>query len=138
MFPVAMIAWSITKKAKYCYSTKTTSHTPDATSFRGTSNPARTQRPPPYAKLPKKQASKSRNWIWCATRWFERKQMLMIGFLAGVTEQPLRISTEVDYALWASSNTLLDQVVNRPGSVARYLCDIYLKELDTDNIERVH
>lgn len=72
------------------------------------------------------------------TRWFERKQMLMIGFLAGVTEQPLRISTEVDYALWASPNTLLDQVVNRPGSVARYLCDIYLKELDTDNIERVH
>lgn len=62
------------------------------------------------------------------TRWFVRKQMLMIGFIAQVVEKPLRLSTEVDYAMWTKPEELLDKVVNRPGSVARYLCDIYLNE----------
>lgn len=62
------------------------------------------------------------------TRWFARKQMLMIGFIAEVSEQPLRLSSEVDYAIWTSPRELLDKVVNRPGSVARYLCNIYLSQ----------
>lgn len=63
------------------------------------------------------------------TRWFARKQMLMIGFIAKVHQRPLVVSSEVDYAFWCEPKELLDKVVNRPGSVARYLCGLYVEEL---------
>lgn len=60
------------------------------------------------------------------TGWFERKQMLMVGFFARVDAVPLRLSAEVDSAEWHSLEEILDLVSNRPGSTARMLCEKFI------------
>lgn len=61
------------------------------------------------------------------TNWFARKDMMMIGFFAKVTERPLRLSSEVDSAEWHSPDEILSLVSSRPGSTSRLLCERFLK-----------
>lgn len=60
------------------------------------------------------------------TSWFERKEMLMIGFFASVKATELRLSTEVDSAEWHRPEEILQLVSTRPGSASRLLCERYL------------
>ena len=61
------------------------------------------------------------------TYWFQRKEMLMIGFLARVRDgQPVRTSSEVDRAEWVKAEAA-PGLVHPFGSVSHTLCDLYLK-----------
>ena len=57
--------------------------------------------------------------------WFARKDMLMLGYIAHVSDGPVKLSVEVDSAEW---HTPADAVglVHPEGSVSHALCDIYL------------
>lgn len=61
------------------------------------------------------------------TRWFPKKQMLMIGFLAhAVPGQKLSLSSEVDSAQWVPADSALDMLSPSPTSTARALVDSFL------------
>lgn len=64
-----------------------------------------------------------------ATNWFDRKEMLMVGFFARVKERELKLSTEVDSAAWHSPEEILGLVSKRPGSASRMLCEKYLEKI---------
>lgn len=64
------------------------------------------------------------------TNWFERKEMMMIGFFAKVKESPLKLSSEVDAASWHRPEEILDLVSSRPGSTSRLLCELFLKRAE--------
>lgn len=64
------------------------------------------------------------------TNWFEKKEMMMIGFFARVKEQPLKLSVEVDAASWHRPDEILQLVSNRPGSTSRILCERFLSFKD--------
>ena len=51
--------------------------------------------------------------------WFDRRDMLMLGFLARVVKQPFSLSAEVDSARWFPLDQAPVQV--RPGSIAQQL-----------------
>lgn len=62
------------------------------------------------------------------TRWFPKKEMLMLGFYARVTARPLALSSEVDAAEWHEPTPgLLDLLSPLPTSTARALTEAYLK-----------
>lgn len=61
------------------------------------------------------------------TNWFEKKQMMMIGFFARVTASPLALSQEVDSAAWHRPEEILAKVSTRPGSTSRILCERFIK-----------
>lgn len=63
------------------------------------------------------------------TRWFEKKQMLMIGFFARVADGELRLSSEVDSAAWHHPDEILALVHQRPTSTSRLLSQAYLRRL---------
>ncbi|MCM1020876.1 MAG: NUDIX domain-containing protein [Muribaculum sp.] len=61
------------------------------------------------------------------TWWFERKQMLMIGFLAKCDDKtPVILSEEVDSAAWFDADEAVGRV-HPQGSVSYALADIYKK-----------
>lgn len=60
------------------------------------------------------------------TSWFEKKQMLMIGFFAHVSETALRLSSEVDGAEWCEARCVTDFLSTRPGSTSRLLAERFL------------
>ncbi|MDE6513322.1 MAG: NUDIX domain-containing protein [Muribaculaceae bacterium] len=61
------------------------------------------------------------------TRWFPKKQMLMIGFFAhALPGQQLRLSSEVDSAAWTPAESALDLLSPSPTSAARALLISYL------------
>lgn len=60
------------------------------------------------------------------TSWFEKKQMLMVGFFAHVSDTALRLSSEVDDAEWCSPETILGKLSTRPGSTSRLLAERFL------------
>lgn len=60
------------------------------------------------------------------TNWFAKKEMMMIGFFARVTQRPLKLSVEVDSAAWHPREEILSLVSNRPGSTSRILCERFL------------
>lgn len=68
------------------------------------------------------------------TNWFDRKEMLMIGFFARVDSAPLRLSTEVDSAAWHKPTEILPLLHQRPTSTSRLLALRYLNGLDTLDI----
>mgnify|MGYP000553642530 CR=1 FL=1 len=61
------------------------------------------------------------------TYWFEKKDMLMIGFLARVNKKDFLLSQEVDQAVWAAPEQALELV--RPGSIACVVVEEYLRRL---------
>lgn len=60
------------------------------------------------------------------TDWFERKEMMMIGFFAHAEAAPLRLSTEVDSAFWCGAAEILGYLSTRPGSTSRKLAEKFL------------
>lgn len=66
------------------------------------------------------------------TSWFDRKDMLMVGYFASVKATPLKLSTEVDSAEWHRPEETLGLVSRRPGSAARRLCESYLARINTE------
>ncbi|MDE6127245.1 MAG: NUDIX domain-containing protein [Muribaculaceae bacterium] len=63
------------------------------------------------------------------TWWFEKKQMMMVGFFAEVEKAPLRLSEEVDEASWHSPQEAVSLVHPYPYSVSRILSEMYLNSL---------
>lgn len=61
------------------------------------------------------------------TNWFEKKEMLMIGFFAKVDEAQLVLSSEVDGAEWHDAGSILDYLSTRPGSTSRILATRFLE-----------
>lgn len=61
------------------------------------------------------------------TNWFDKKQMMMIGFFARVTRQPLKLSKEVDGAEWHLPEEILALVHQRPTSTSRLLSQAFLR-----------
>ena len=55
------------------------------------------------------------------TRWFPKKQMLMIGFFARVDRRELRLSSEVDSASWHRADEILPLLHQTPTSTSRAL-----------------
>ena len=60
------------------------------------------------------------------TRWFPKKEMLMIGFFARVRELPLKLSAEVDSAGWYSPDEILALLSDSPHSTSRALAERFL------------
>lgn len=61
------------------------------------------------------------------TSWFDRKEMMMIGFFARVDDGELKLSGEVDSASWHHKDEILDLVSTRPGSASRLLCEQFIE-----------
>lgn len=70
-----------------------------------------------------------------ATSWFEKKEMMMIGFFARVSQRPLKLSSEVDSAAWHNPREILRLVSTRKGSTSRLLCEMFLKEFFSSDRE---
>lgn len=60
------------------------------------------------------------------TSWFEKKEMLMVGFFAHVSGGELRLSQEVDAAGWYPAGNILAMLSTRPGSTSRVLAERFL------------
>lgn len=61
------------------------------------------------------------------TNWYERKQMLMVGFFARVERLPLNLSCEVDSACWVPASEVPSLVHPTPSSTSRLLSLEFLK-----------
>lgn len=59
--------------------------------------------------------------------WFARKGLLMLGFIAEVEREPLRLSSEVDAAQWYTASEAIKQVHQTPGSTSNALCRYFLE-----------
>ncbi len=62
------------------------------------------------------------------TQWFDRKDMLMIAFIATTKDSEIKLSKEVDEAYWEDAKTALDKV-HPEGSVSYRLVSEYLSLL---------
>ena len=62
-----------------------------------------------------------------STYWFEKKDMLMIGFIARVSRGSFRLSAEVDGAEWVPASEAL-AMVHPPGSGSYALVSGFLEE----------
>ncbi len=63
------------------------------------------------------------------TRWFPKKQMLMVGFFAhALPGQTLNLSSEVDSAAWAPAADVPALISPSPTSAARALVDDFLNQ----------
>lgn len=62
-----------------------------------------------------------------ATNWFDKKQMLMVGFFAHVAHDEPRISTEVDDAFWCPAADMVSRLSDNPTSASRCLALEFLK-----------
>lgn len=61
------------------------------------------------------------------TDWFEKSQVLMIGFFAKVPcDESLKLSVEVDGADWFAESEILHHLSDNPGSTSRRLAESYL------------
>lgn len=61
------------------------------------------------------------------TYWFDKKDMLMIGFIAKCRKKDFVLSREVDGAFWVPAEQAVDLV--HPGkSISRLLLDAYLEQ----------
>lgn len=63
------------------------------------------------------------------TNWFDRKEMMMIGFFARVKASEIVLSSEVDSAAWHNPDEIMELVSTRPGSASRLLCEKYLQRI---------
>ena len=67
------------------------------------------------------------------TDWFEKSQVLMIGFFARVSEESrkrtLHLSVEVDGAEWFPASEILNHISTNPGSTARRLSSTFIDRL---------
>lgn len=61
------------------------------------------------------------------TNWFEKKQMMMIGFFTHVSDNDLHLSSEVDSAQWYPAADILDKLSTNPGSTSRILAIRFLQ-----------
>lgn len=61
------------------------------------------------------------------TYWFDKKDVLMIGFFAAAQKKELILSSEVDFAHWVSVDDAI-HMVHPKGSVSYTLLDEYLKK----------
>ena len=67
------------------------------------------------------------------TYWHEKKDMLMVGFIARVDKRDFRLSQEVDQAVWVSPEQALDMV--HPGrAISRQVLEEYLRRRDQGGI----
>lgn len=62
------------------------------------------------------------------TNWFARKEMMMIGFFAHVSDTRFSLSSEVDSAFWCPISEALSHLSARPGSTSRLLTERFLKD----------
>lgn len=62
------------------------------------------------------------------TWWFEKKQMMMVGFFVQVEKAPLNLSTEVDDASWHTPAEAVRLVHPHSYSVSRILSEMYLND----------
>jgi len=60
------------------------------------------------------------------TYWFEKKGMLMVGFLAKVNKLDFHLSTEVDQAVWVRPEEALDLLAPYP-AISNLVTDYYMK-----------
>lgn len=60
------------------------------------------------------------------TNWFPKKEMMMIGFFARVSDRPLRLSSEVDAAAWHHPSEIASLLSPRPWSTSRILASRFL------------
>ncbi len=60
------------------------------------------------------------------TWWFEKKQMMMVGFFARVAKAPLKLSSEVDGASWHDPSEALELVHPHSYSVSRILTEMFI------------
>ncbi|MBQ7638396.1 MAG: NUDIX domain-containing protein [Clostridia bacterium] len=70
------------------------------------------------------------------TKWFEKAQVLMVGFIGYTDETEMKLSVEVDAAGWFSPEDALG-LVHPPetGSVSGLLVKTYLESLRSDRTE---
>lgn len=62
------------------------------------------------------------------TSWFAKKEMMMIGFFAHVSETSFKLSKEVDDAFWCDINDALSYLSTRPGSASRLLTEKFIEK----------
>lgn len=60
------------------------------------------------------------------TNWFSRKEILMIGFFAHVTQTGFKLSSEVDSAEWIRKEDILSMLSDKPESASRQLAEKFL------------
>lgn len=60
------------------------------------------------------------------TKWFPKKEMLMIGFFAHVSDSPLKLSAEVDSAAWYPASEIIQKLSPSPTSTALALARLFI------------
>lgn len=68
------------------------------------------------------------------TDWFEKKAMMMIGYIAHTPHNELKLSSEVDDAFWCDVAEIQDLLSPRPGSTSRKLAMYFIDHYDSFNI----
>lgn len=63
------------------------------------------------------------------TSWFAKKEMMMIGFFAHVSQTDLALSSEVNSAAWHPAGEILGLLSTLPGSTSRLLASRFLSNL---------
>lgn len=63
------------------------------------------------------------------TNWFEKKEMMMLGYFAKVKEMPLQLSCEVDSAEWVPAGEAIKLVHPYSTSTSRILVQKFLDRL---------
>lgn len=63
------------------------------------------------------------------TNWFDKKEMMMIGFFAKVSPRQIKLSSEVDDAFWIPADKALKMVHPFPTSTSRILVEKYLESI---------
>lgn len=69
------------------------------------------------------------------TSWFDRKEMLMIGFIARAPGDRLTLSSEVDAAEWCAPDEILSKLSDNPRSASRRLALRYLETERSGTVE---
>lgn len=66
------------------------------------------------------------------SNWFEKKQMMMLGFFASVKRRTIRLSQEVDSAQWMDPLNALKMVHPLPTSTSRILTEEFINHIKRD------
>lgn len=61
------------------------------------------------------------------TQWFEKKEILMVGFFAHISDHNLALSSEVDSARWVKTEDMLPLLHQNETSTSRQLAIRFLK-----------
>lgn len=128
MFPVAIIALVYNKRGKVLLLRQSYISTEFCNLVSGYIQPGESAEECAVREIYEETGLRVTNLELKLTSWFERKEMLMIGFFAQTEDEEFTLSSEVDSAQWYMREDILTKLSTRPGSTSRLLAEKFLRE----------